>query len=170
MKTSLVVDDSRVIRKVACRILKDLAFETFEAEDGATALMRCRGQMPDMILLDWNTPQSNGVDFLKALRSETRGNHPIVVLCTTENDAVRILRIQYGPGEKSVMHSHPDGVVIYLTDAETKMTFPDGTTVANSGKAGTVQAAPGGPHLPQNTGSKAMELLLVEFKTKPAAP
>ena len=87
-----------------------------------------------------------------------------------ENDVVRILRIQYGPGEKSVMHSHPDGVVIYLTDAETKMTFPDGTTVANSGKAGTVQAAPGGPHLPQNTGSKAMELLLVEFKTKPAAP
>ena len=86
-----------------------------------------------------------------------------------ENDAVRILRIQYGPGEKSVMHSHPDGVVIYLTDAETKMTFPDGTTVVNSGKAGTVQAAPGGPHLPQNTGSKAMELLLVEFKTKPAA-
>ena len=90
MKTCLVVDDSRVIRKVACRILKDLAFETFEAEDGATALMRCRGQMPDMILLDWNTPQSNGVDFLKALRSETRGNHPIVVLCTTENDVVRI--------------------------------------------------------------------------------
>ena len=87
-----------------------------------------------------------------------------------ENDAVRILRIQYGPGEKSVMHSHPDGVVIYLTDAETKMTFPDGTTVVNSGKAGTVQAAPGGPHLPQNTGTKAMELLLVEFKTKPAAP
>ena len=87
-----------------------------------------------------------------------------------ENDVVRILRIQYGPGEKSVMHSHPDGVVIYLTDAETKMTFPDGTTVVNSGKAGTVQAAPGGPHLPQNTGTKAMELLLVEFKTKPAAP
>ena len=86
-----------------------------------------------------------------------------------ENDVVRILRIQYGPGEKSVMHSHPDGVVIYLTDAETKMTFPDGTTMVNSGKAGTVQAAPGGPHLPQNTGSKAMELLLVEFKTKPAA-
>jgi quercetin dioxygenase-like cupin family protein len=87
-----------------------------------------------------------------------------------ENDVVRILRIRYGPGEKSVMHSHPDGVVIYLTDAETKMTFPDGTTVANSGKAGTVQAAPGGPHLPQNTGTKAMELLLVEFKTKPVAP
>ena len=90
MKTCLVVDDSRVIRKVACRILTNLDFETVEAENGAAALMSCRRQMPDMILLDWNTPQSNGVDFLKALRSETRGNHPIVVLCTTENDAVRI--------------------------------------------------------------------------------
>jgi len=86
-----------------------------------------------------------------------------------ENDAVRILRINYGPGEKSVMHSHPDGVVIYLTDAETTMTFPDGKVVVNGGKAGSVQVAPGGPHLPQNTGSKAMELILVEFKTKPAA-
>ena len=86
-----------------------------------------------------------------------------------ENDTVRVLRIHYGPGEKSVMHSHPDGVVIYLTDAETTMTFPDGKTKVNSAKAGTVQAAPGGPHLPQNTGTKAMDLILVEFKNKPGA-
>lgn len=86
-----------------------------------------------------------------------------------ENDSVRVLRIQYGPGEKSVMHNHPDGVVVYLTDAETTMTLPDGKTVVNSGKAGVVQAAPGGLHLPQNTGSKAMELILVELKTKSPA-
>lgn len=85
-----------------------------------------------------------------------------------ENDTVRILRIQYGPGEKSVMHSHPDGVAIYLTDAETTMTLPDGKTVVNRGKAGTVQAAAGGAHLPHNTG-KALELILVEFKAKPAS-
>jgi len=90
MKTCLVVDDSRVIRKVACRILKDLAFETLEAENGADALMTCRRQMPDVILLDWSMPQRTGLDFLKALRSETRGNHPVVVLCTTENDTARI--------------------------------------------------------------------------------
>jgi two-component system, chemotaxis family, chemotaxis protein CheY len=90
MKTCLVVDDSRVIRKVACRILQDLAFETEEAENGAAALISCRKQMPDMILLDWNMPQMNGVEFLRALRSETRGNHPVVVLCTTENDVVHI--------------------------------------------------------------------------------
>lgn len=86
-----------------------------------------------------------------------------------ENESVRILRIHYGPGEKSVMHEHPAGVAIYLTDAESLMTFPDGKTVAATGKAGTVMPAPAGAHLPQNTGKNAMELILVEFKGKPAA-
>ena len=90
MKTCLIIDDSRVIRKVACRILKELSFDAVEAENGAAGLMACRKQMPDLILLDWNLPQVSGLDFLKALRSETRGNHPIVVLCTTENDVTDI--------------------------------------------------------------------------------
>lgn len=86
-----------------------------------------------------------------------------------ENDSVRVLRIKYGPGESSVMHSHPEGVAVYLTDAETLMTLPDGQTVVMKGKAGTVQAAPGGAHLPKNTSSKPMELVLVELKAAPAA-
>ena len=85
-----------------------------------------------------------------------------------ENDTVRVLRIHYGPGEKSVMHEHPEGVVIYLTDAETKMTFPDGKSVVNGGKAGSVQQAPAGAHLPENTGKKAIDLVLVELKGKTA--
>lgn len=90
MKTCLVVDDSRVIRKVACRILKELSFEAVEAESAVEALGLCRRQMPDVILLDWNLPQMSGLDFLKALRSETSGNHPVVLFCTTENDASHI--------------------------------------------------------------------------------
>lgn len=90
MKTCLVVDDSRVIRKVACAILKELAFRTEEAENGAAALSACRHEMPDVILLDWQMPSMTGVEFLRALRNEARGNHPIVLLCTTENDASHI--------------------------------------------------------------------------------
>lgn len=86
MKTCLVVDDSRVIRKVARRILEDMAFAVDEAGDGADALARCRGQMPDAILLDWNMPIMNGLEFLKALRADPGGEAPIVVFCTTEND------------------------------------------------------------------------------------
>lgn len=86
-----------------------------------------------------------------------------------ENESVRILRIHYGPGEKSVMHDHPAAVAIYLTDAESRMTTPDGKSVDSKGKAGTVMETPAGAHLPQNIGTKPMELILVEFKEKHAA-
>ncbi|MBL4616668.1 MAG: response regulator [Robiginitomaculum sp.] len=86
MKHCLVVDDSRVIRKVACRILEDMEFSCIEAEDGQQALDKCRQAMPEAILLDWNMPVMNGIDFLKALRNESGGDKPVVVFCTTEND------------------------------------------------------------------------------------
>lgn len=90
MKSCLVVDDSRVIRMVARRILEQLGFEIQEAVDGQDALSSCRKQMPDAILLDWNMPVMNGIDFLRALRSENNGGAPVVVFCTTENDMSHI--------------------------------------------------------------------------------
>ncbi|KAF0179139.1 MAG: response regulator [Hyphomonadaceae bacterium] len=90
MKTCLVVDDSRVIRKVARRILEDLAFHVDEAADGLEALAACRKEMPDAILLDWNMPVMTGIDFLRQLRRERGGEAPIVVFCTTENDVEHI--------------------------------------------------------------------------------
>src|SRR5215510_13683541 len=86
MKKCLIVDDSRVIRKVARKILEELEFRVDEAEDGAAALEICRRKMPDAILLDWNMPTMSGVDFLRALRREPSGGKPVVVYCTSEND------------------------------------------------------------------------------------
>lgn len=86
MKNCLVVDDSRVIRKVARRILEDMGFKVDEAGDGSEALARCRGAMPDAILLDWTMPNMDGLTFLKALRADPGGDTPVVVFCTTEND------------------------------------------------------------------------------------
>lgn len=86
-----------------------------------------------------------------------------------ENDSVRVLRIHYGPGEKSVMHSHPQAVAVFLTDSHTLMTFPNGKSEESNAKAGDVQMTPGGEHLPQNIGDKPMELVLVELKSPPAA-
>jgi len=86
MKECLVVDDSTVIRKVARRILEDMDFAISEAEDGQKALDRCRQQMPDAVLLDWNMPVMDGLEFLVALRKEHGGERPVVVFCTTEND------------------------------------------------------------------------------------
>ena len=90
MRNCLVVDDSRVVRKVARRILEDLEFGVDEAPDGAQALEACRTAMPDAVLLDWNMPVMNGIDFLRALRKEPGGDRPVVVFCTTENDMSHI--------------------------------------------------------------------------------
>ena len=90
MKTCLVVDDSRVIRKVARRILEGLEFDCDEAGDGAAALDKCRARMPDAILLDWNMPVMSGIEFLEALRRHPAGAAPKVVFCTTENDVGHI--------------------------------------------------------------------------------
>jgi two-component system, chemotaxis family, chemotaxis protein CheY len=86
MKRFLVVDDSRVVRKVARRILEELHYEISEAEDGKIALDACRSEMPDAILLDWNMPNMNGIDFLRALRKEQGGDKPVVLFCTTESE------------------------------------------------------------------------------------
>ena len=83
-----------------------------------------------------------------------------------ENDDVRVLRITYGPGEKSVMHSHPEGVVVFLSDGNSKFTFPDGTTQDTKVKAGQVIWTSESTHQPENTGDKSFEVIQVEMKTK----
>ena len=65
MKTCLVVDDSSVVRKIARRILEGLEFEVTEAEDGSKALEICQRQLPDAVLLDWNMPVMDGLEFLE---------------------------------------------------------------------------------------------------------
>ena len=90
MKTCLVVDDSKVIRKVARHILETLDFNVEEAEDGRDALSRCEAGMPDVILLDWNMPVMSGMEFLRALRGGATPSQPKVVFCTTENDIAHI--------------------------------------------------------------------------------
>lgn len=90
MKHCLVVEDSRVIRTVARGILEGLDFQTVEAEDGVGALKACRAKMPELVLLDWNLPNSSGAEFLRALRREPEGSHPVVIFCTTENDVPQI--------------------------------------------------------------------------------
>lgn len=82
----------------------------------------------------------------------------------SENADVRILRIHYGPHEKSVMHSHPDSVVVYLSDGTIRMHTPDGKSQDTTGKMGQAQFTPAGIHLPENTGDKGFDVVLVELK------
>ncbi len=103
MKHCLVVDDSAVIRKVARRILEGLSFRVSEAEDGEQALLACRSEMPDAVLLDWNMPVMDGYEFLKALRTLPQGGGPKVVFCTTENDVAHIARAMRAGADEYIM-------------------------------------------------------------------
>ena len=81
-----------------------------------------------------------------------------------ENEQVRVLRIKYGPGEKSVMHGHPACFGVHLTDGHVRFTMPDGTTEEVSASAGDVVQYPAGDHLPENLSDQPLELVLAEFK------
>jgi quercetin dioxygenase-like cupin family protein len=85
----------------------------------------------------------------------------------SENDQVRILKVHYGPHEKSVMHSHPDAVAVFLTDSTSEFSFPDGKKQTTTSKAGSALFTPHTVHLPENTGDSGMDLILVELKGKP---
>ena len=88
----------------------------------------------------------------------------------SENDQVRILKVHYGAHEKSVMHSHPATVAVFLTDAKGQFAYPDGKKQDFAAKAGEAQYEAATTHLPENTGDAAMDLIVVELKGHAAKP
>lgn len=83
-----------------------------------------------------------------------------------ENDQVRVLRITYAPGEKGVMHSHPEGMVITLNDAKGTFTFPDGKTMDLNFEAGAFRWVEAQTHQGENTGDEPLEVIQIEMKNK----
>jgi len=100
MTTALVVDDSRVVRGFICKILEAIGFEVEQAENGVLAKEACERSMPDVIIVDWNMPEMNGLEFVEVLRTMPNGHEPKVVFCTTENDIKHIMKaIESGADE-----------------------------------------------------------------------
>ncbi|HXW91253.1 MAG TPA: hypothetical protein VEK33_11965 [Terriglobales bacterium] len=81
-----------------------------------------------------------------------------------ENDRVRVVRIKYKPGEKSVMHSHPESIAVFLTEAHAKFTYPHGKGENIKAKAGSVQHMDAFTHLPENVSKKSFEVIQVELR------
>ncbi len=90
VKTCLIVDDSKIVRKVSRRILETFHYTVSEAEHGEDALNQCKQAYPDLIMLDWHMPVMDGLAFITALRALEGGDKPVVVFCTTESDFSRI--------------------------------------------------------------------------------
>jgi two-component system chemotaxis response regulator CheY len=111
-RTCLVVDDSRVVRKVARRMLEEHGFAVTEAEDGARALDAVRAQMPDAVLLDWNMPIMNGIEFLRALRLEFGPDNPAVVFCTTESELSFVEKAIEAGAQEFIMKPFDEDILI----------------------------------------------------------
>ena len=89
-KLCLVVDDSPMVRKIARRFLLERGLDVEEAENGQVGVERCNSRLPEIILLDWNMPVMNGIEFLRHLRQMPNGDLPVVIFCTTEGDVSHI--------------------------------------------------------------------------------
>ena len=116
-RTCLIVDDSRIIRKVARRIVEALGFEVDEAADGADALAFCAATMPEIVLLDWNMPVMDGLTFLRRLRALPGGSAPKVLFCTIETRADRIAEALSAGADDYVMKPF-DGEILTSKFAE----------------------------------------------------
>ena len=111
MKTCLVVDDSGVVRKVGRRIVEAMGFQVIEAEDGSKALEACKQALPDAVLLDWNMPVMDGLEFLNHLRTLPGGDVPKVVFCTTENGMDHIARALAAGANEYIMKPFDKDIV-----------------------------------------------------------
>lgn len=112
LRTCLVVDDSRVVRRVARHILEAHGYVVAEAPDGRKALEACRHGLPDFVLLDWNMPVMDGLSFLRALRAEFGPDNPPVVFCTTENDMAHIAQAIESGAQEYIMKPFDEEILV----------------------------------------------------------
>ncbi len=110
-RSCLIVDDSRMVRRVAGRIIRELDFDLAEAENGQEAMDQCRMKMPDAILLDWKMPVMDGLSFLKRLRKEPGGDQPVIVFCTAERDVYKIAEALDAGANEYVMKPFDSDVI-----------------------------------------------------------
>jgi two-component system, chemotaxis family, chemotaxis protein CheY len=111
VKHCLIVDDSSVIRKVSRRILGAMSFRVSEAEKGEKALVACRTEMPDAVLLDWNMPVMDSFEVLTQLRRMPGGAEPKIVFRTSENDIAHISRALNARANECIMKTFDKEIV-----------------------------------------------------------
>jgi len=101
---ALVVDDSRAIRSIIGKTVRELGFEVLEAGHGGEALERLKIHgMVELALVDWNMPEMNGFDFLLAVRANPSWKDMIIVMVTTETEMSQMQRALEAGANEYVM-------------------------------------------------------------------
>lgn len=103
MRRCLVVDDARVVRRVARKIFEDLGFTVEEAADGQEAVTAAQAHLPEVMLLDWNMPVMSGIECLTAIRGLPLAIQPRIIMCTTENEIEKITRALTAGADEYIM-------------------------------------------------------------------
>jgi two-component system, chemotaxis family, chemotaxis protein CheY len=89
---AIIVDDSRATRMILRRLVAELGFEVCEAGHGAEALSVLADVGPvDLALVDWNMPEMNGLELVRALRADPSQAGCRIVMVTTESDIDRMV-------------------------------------------------------------------------------
>jgi two-component system, chemotaxis family, chemotaxis protein CheY len=112
-KTCLIVDDSRVVRKLARLMLENAGLDCAEAESGEQALELCRPVLPGAILLDWNMPGMSGIDFLRLLRALPGGAAVKVILCTIYNEKAHIEEALAAGADEYIMKPFDNDIILF---------------------------------------------------------
>ena len=90
---ALVIDDSRTVRAIIGKILRDEGLEVVEAANGREGLEQLR-QPPgvELVLVDWNMPEMNGLDFIRAVRADRSFDAVRIMMVTTETEQGQVVR------------------------------------------------------------------------------
>jgi two-component system chemotaxis response regulator CheY len=89
----LVVDDSRAMRIIIGRVLKELGYEVLEAGHGGEALARLEASPGvSLAMVDWNMPVMNGFDLVNAVRANPRWSNLTLIMCTTESESSQVMK------------------------------------------------------------------------------
>ncbi|MEO2089857.1 MAG: response regulator [Gemmataceae bacterium] len=100
----LVIDDSRTVRTIIGKILRDEGLEVVEAANGREGLEQL-DRTPDveLVLVDWNMPVMNGLDFIKAVRAQRAYDRVRIMMVTTETEQEQVLRALEAGANEYVM-------------------------------------------------------------------
>ncbi|MFO1041249.1 MAG: response regulator [Planctomycetaceae bacterium] len=101
---ALIIDDSRAMRRILKLIVVQLGFETIEAENGREGLDQLR-RFPEteLVLVDWNMPEMNGLEFIEIIRSNPNYDDLKLVMVTTETEPTRMARALLAGVDEFVM-------------------------------------------------------------------
>lgn len=98
---ALVIDDSRALRRLLGDMLRELGFSVSEASNGAEGIRQlAAGARPDIVMVDWNMPEMNGLEFVQTVRCDASYDRLPIMMVTTETELDQMcLALQAGANE-----------------------------------------------------------------------